>query len=539
MRERFGMMGTGRIALSVIATGLWTIFSIYNDLHFFNFTAYPQAMIFYILMKLLFVVFVFLLLSYLIYVISEALSQGSGRNRSRILVGFSVLLLCVYIPLMVIMYPGEWGLVSDEFLIYNAAVDLRIWGNQGTFSSIFMILGLMLFPRPAAVVLLQCLITVLTEAGILADIWLETSGGKKRCFALIVLFLSIPCLAFSMCPIRIWLFSLLILKLSASFLKFQRKAGEVTWQEWALLTALCCLIINCREEGKLLLIFFPALLWKSCQGQKIKWMVILGEGLAVISVLFFSVLTGLGQGRTLRQHAMVNFICPLSIMVSQEDIYAEIPPKDLENINKIFPVEVLKEYPSYTEMFQWKAGEGMFAEPSQKEQAAGIVSAVKLCLRYPEIYLRCKLEAAAWSLGLYPYSNVIGRVWSTEQLEAWVNGMGYLPERFLEFTHTSEMRESLSKILAGGFKIGRINGYYLVYAFWLPAAFLVLGLWTCRGRGIWLLHLYVISQFLCTVLLAPSRYNMYYLPYYLCGWFLIIMRAGKKAVKYEEVEKSE
>lgn len=66
MRERFGMMGTGRIALSVIATGLWTIFSIYNDLHFFNFTAYPQAMIFYILMKLLFVVFASLLLTWIL-----------------------------------------------------------------------------------------------------------------------------------------------------------------------------------------------------------------------------------------------------------------------------------------------------------------------------------------------------------------------------------------------------------------------------------------------------------------------------------------
>lgn len=517
-----------RVGAICILTALISVISIYNDLHFFNFEAYSSATIFYGIIKIIFIVLVWLLIWYIVAIVTAWSGHFGGiimsRERAKALLTFFVLLLSVYGVFFILLYPGEWGLVGDEFLVYNAAVDLRIWGNQGTFSSIFMILGLMVFPKPAMVIAVQCLITALVEAGILADTWLETLGGKKRSFALLMLFLSIPCIAFSMCPVRVWIFSLLILKFMACLLKIWKKEGEVSWQEWVLLTVLCCLIVNCREEGKLLILFFPLLLWKRGCGKSLKWKVILGEGIVVLSILFFALLTNLGEGKTLRQHAMVNFICPLSIMLSEEEIYDKIPLEDLENIDNVFPIEVLRKYPSYTEMFQWKAGEGMFNEPSQKELRAGIWSAVKLCLQYPQIYFQCKLQAASWSLGLPPWPNVIGEVWDAEKLETWVKGMGYLPERFQCFSDVSKYRETWSRILSGKFTEGENKGYYFVYAFWVPVILLLSGIWTCRGKRVWLLYLWLASQFLCTVLMAPSRYNMYYLPYYLCGWFLVISR---------------
>lgn len=178
------------------------------------------------------------------------------------------------------------------------------------------------------------------------NIELRCTGIQKWLF--ILLFVSPPALCFLLCPIRIWLYSVLLIAM-IEYLFFLQKISDNREKQVYLIkiiTVLCALVSNYRSEG---ILFIPVCLLVTlfCTKKitcKVRIAVI---QLAVICIITLRLkgLTLLGSGKTLRQHSGITFITTLSMILSDDAEYASIDDEDIESIDAVFDVQVLREHP--------------------------------------------------------------------------------------------------------------------------------------------------------------------------------------------------
>lgn len=356
------------------------------------------------------------------------------------------------------------------------------------------------------------------------NIELRCTGIQKWLF--ILLFVSPPALCFLLCPIRIWLYSVLLIAM-IEYLFFLQKISDNREKQVYLIkiiTVLCALVSNYRSEG---ILFIPVCLLVTlfCTKKitcKVRIAVI---QLAVICIITLRLkgLTLLGSGKTLRQHSGITFITTLSMILSDDAEYASIDDEDIESIDAVFDVQVLREHPSMSAAFDGTRAERSFNEPTEEEMSANMSSAIKLILQNMPTFLACKWEAAKWSLGVYPYYRTVGTIWTQDILDQWnkyTDLPGNMSDDFRPYANDI-VRERISELIVS-YNVYNIDSFYIFYAFGVPCLLLPVTTLIYFIKRNWMeafVCLAICVQLMMVIIMAPGRYQMYYLPFYFIGWF--------------------
>ena len=526
------------------------IWSIGNDKAFFYWNGQynPHSKVFYCVMKVIYFFFI-AGIGYCFFQVTQRPKYYIAVFKEWIRYGWPVLL--VYSLLLVLLWPGNWGAVGDEIQVYLSVKNLRVWPDQGIMSSLFMILCLMIYPSPGIICLVQCIISVA-----LVGITLKKINYELRCstcgqIIFSLFFITPPVLCFLLCPIRVWLYSVFLIALVENLYVLMKLEGQSKTEQKRLLcviTILCALVANYRSEGMIFIIVCPLviILFSELSLSKFKTVLVQLIFLVVVTIALKGLNT-LGNGQTLRQHSGLPFVTTLSMVISNEEKYSRLDQEDIKNIDAVFDVEVLKEHPSMSAPFDGTRAERTFPEPTKEQMSAYMKSAIKIILDNIPVFFECKWEAAKWSMGVYPYCRTVGTIWTQENIDLWnanTDLPGNVADDFRRYEN-STIREYISKIIVSSFHIYSIDSFYIFYAFWLPCLLSPIMVAVNILRKDWkeaFMCAVFSLQLIVVILMAPGRFQMYYLPFYLVGWFEFIrtsLKCLKPAISKREMAEKE
>lgn len=500
------------------------VWSVGNEKNFFYWDKMynPNSILFYWVMKLIYVA---LLCGVGVWIYRFLCNPRKHVAAIKEWLRYAWPIVLVYVFLIIQLWPGNWGAVGDEVQVYLSVKNLRVWPDQGIMSSVFMILCLMIYPKVWMITLVQGVISIIIVGDILQKLVCELKCGIIQKWLFTLLFVSPPALCFLLCPIRIWLYSVFFISMIENIYLFAKSSGNKEKQIHLLriVTVFVWLVSNYRSEG---ILFIPVCMYITwiCTKEKIDKVknVVLQLLFLCIFTLGLKGLTLLGNGSTLRQHSGLTFVTTLSMILSDDAKYASIDAEDINNIDSVFDVQVLREHPSMSAPFDGTRAERSFSEPTEKEMSAYMKSAIKLTLQNIPTFLSCKWEAAKWSLGVYPYYRTVGTIWTQEDLDLWnehTDLPGNMSDDFRPYANNIA-RESISKLIVS-YNIGSIDTFYIFYAFWLPCLLLPVVTVIYFLKKNWIeamVCLAICVQLLMVIVMAPGRYQMYYLPFYFIGW---------------------
>lgn len=501
------------------------IWSIGNERKFFYWDSFynPNSIAFYLVVKVLYVILIGRL-GYQIYKILMNPQKYVPIFKDWLKYAWPILV--VYGLLIIVLWPGNWGAVADEVQVYLSVKNLRVWPDQGIMSSLFMLLCLMIYPKVWMITLVQGSISIIMIGSTIRDVVKELACNRFQKWLFVLLFISPPALCFVLCPIRVWLYLVLLIALIENIYLLKKCTDDKKRIDLIRKEAiLCALVVNYRSEGILFLFTCIAITLFAEKRKPLRIKHIIFLLVFVCGVTFgLKELTALGNGNTLRQHSGLTFVTTLSMIFSDEDKYVEIDREDLDNIDAVFEVDVLREHPSMSAAFDGTRAERSFAEPTQEQMAKYMKSAIKIIKMNLPVFFKCKWEAAKWSLGVYPYYRTVGTIWTQNSLDEWNENTdlpGNMSDDFREFAD-NHIRVRVSNMIVSAFRIGSIDSFYIFYAFWLPCLLLpIVGLAYLIKRN-WIegfVCVCICIQIFMVIIMAPGRYQMYYLPFYFLGWF--------------------
>jgi len=486
--------------------------SFYNDMNFFVFsyeepnsyfvaTGNPNAVVFYVILKC---VFVFLSYIFFRYMIHYWIGIVEGNSEIKQKLKIYGLILFVYVLVLVHIYPGMWWCNGyDEFNLFHFARHLQVQYHQGVISAVIYILALMCYPSPAMVVLFQAVLGTIVLGNIAYDLYCES---RKANMLFLLLVLSPACLYYTMYPMRAYLFAVFFLAFIHYYLKLCKERYNENKYLYVL-TFLLCMVINYRTEAKFLLVLYPFLIFRHFNRK----MVIRAELIAVCSVLLASGLNTLGFQRNNKAHASIMVIAPISLFLTDSSRDKTDFEQDILNIDKVLDVEKLIEKANYA----LADGERSDHVYSDEDLVQYYKSAMRIIVKNPDIYLKAKLKCAMDSLGMRKHSNLGYKLPEEVKPEA-------IAPYFADADR--ETHDLFARIIAGQYKLGNVKMFYIFYAFWIPCALLVLLFFVGLKKDRFLAAASAIigMHLILTVLTAPTRFQMYYYAQYLVGWYLFI-----------------
>lgn len=511
-------VNTGKITGKQLAMTRWIVYAVFlcwsfwNDFRFFDFTyeervsyytanGNPNNVIFYILVKMIFVILSYMFFRYVSDCVAGWLA-GDQIVMERVRI--TVRIFVVYILVLVLVNPGIWVRAGkDEFQIISFIQRLQIQYHQGVVSSIMFMLAFMCYPKPVMVIVIQMLIGAMILGDAAADI---KRRSRKAYLGFMILVFSPASLYFALYPLRIYLFSVLMIAFLHDMFKIpDDKRNRV--RDLTAMTFLVCVLTNTRIEIKFLIVLFPVLLLKYYRRKAI----LCAELVVICSVFAGSMLNTLGNQACSRAHNMLMMCGPLSLFLADDTIDRTRYEEDIANIDKVFDVERLRSNSKYN----YCSGERVDGY-SEEEYKKCLLSMADIFVHHPEIYVRSKLLCALDGLGLS--KNMSGIRYSFPA-EIKPNDV----EKYFRDVNVKR-HDQFAGMIAGDFSINGIPMYYVFYAFWIPCIAVILTMLLnirsdrvlCRACGI------VTLQLVLTIATEPTSYQIYFFVEYLAGWYLVL-----------------
>jgi len=486
---------------------LYTIFSVYFDARNFVFTDRSSYLL-YAVLKLVQLV-----------MIAMFLREMESLWRTRCLDGtlrIALKLFAIFTVGLLLLWPGNWVEV-DEFSIYQYALVLKVHPNQGLFSTAIHILGLLFFFHPVSILFVQLALASWIYADIISRCELET--GKKAKPIYFLVFTPVA-LYFLYQPMRTFLFGVLIVLFLQRFIFLWNETEMKAFREKVIqLTLLIAGIMCIRTEFKFMILWYPLMLICLLKHRKVK--VIRNLLLSLFAmVLVLSAYLGLekrsaGGGSPLA----LNFVMPNYTIFKDPKFDWEANREEIEAIDKVYPIEEIRT----------KTNRGYtLAVPRSgytKEDMDGFLkSSMTLIRRYPQDYLLCRWNEFVISIG---FDTEAGYVQTTDNVGNWPPDTIPLKLRPLN----RKVQSVVSNFLGGQFDLFGVRMNFVFWALWLPilitAELFLLSLWERRFEFSLALTV-LLGELLCTMLMAPVKYAMYYFANYIGGWFVLYLYCAYK-----------
>ena len=486
---------------------LYTIFSVYFDARNFVFTDRSSYLL-YAVLKLVQLV-----------MIAMFLREMESLWRTRCLDGtlrIALKLFAIFTVGLLLLWPGNWVEV-DEFSIYQYALVLKVHPNQGLFSTAIHILGLLFFFHPVSILFVQLALASWIYADIISRCELET--GKKAKPIYFLVFTPVA-LYFLYQPMRTFLFGALILLFLQRFIFLWNETEMKAFREKVIqLTLLIAGIMCIRTEFKFMILWYPLMLICLLKHRKVK--VIRNLLLSLFAmVLVLSAYSGLekrsaGGGSPLA----LNFVMPNYTIFKDPKFDWAANREEIEAIDKVYPIEEIRT----------KTNRGYtLAVPRSgytKEDMDGFLkSSMTLIRRYPQDYLLCRWNEFVISIG---FDTEAGYIQTTDNVSNWPPDTIPLKLRPLN----RKVQSVVSNFLGGQFDLFGVRMNFVFWALWLPimitAELFLLSLWERRFEFSLALTV-LLGELLCTMLMAPVKYAMYYFANYIGGWFVLYLYCAYK-----------
>lgn len=437
--------------------------------------------------------------------------------------------LAVNLVLLWLLYPGYW--VWDELFVLDATKHYQIDAWQHIFTQAYYVMCLYVFPTAVSIVGVQILVISAIFGFVYAEFRTVFPRWWQAALVVVPLFF-IPVLLNNLYPLRLTLYSYLeVLLVTQVVLLFvhRRESAHPIWAfiGYSLLTGI---LTTWRTEGAVLLVLLPLIAWR------LGLFRLRRTGLAfralglVLGVALVSVAFGATRATTLPSYQLTIYVNPLSVMLN-EPLGGENLNRNLEAINRVFDVQVLKAENDYTDIPAFFAPDSGLIRPGYEPHVAGMKAAfLDLVKENPEAFLQARSRTfmAANSLDTGPDGSFVpqvGRGW------AWFNPTNR--GVFDLFDRQNKLSESIDPPV----KENVTRTLLLLDDHWRPtpagawvwnsvpivlAMFVVFFLSLTRRR--WIVALLVALELGRTAILfltEPAGFFMYYLPVYMVGALLV------------------
>lgn len=519
---------------------LW-ILSFYSDKMVFNYSGINVLSIPRILVIKILYLFIICLGFNFIYKLFIVKQHDERKRFLRYFIPY----WCLMIIFVILTWPGIWR--WDEFAILENMVnwDVNLWQNYLT--SIYYMIGFMLFPLPGGFVLFQVTIISVVVGFSISNVE-KYIKNPKLCYAMYIPFLLFPTIDQNLYPLRMTLYTYIEVIYFISIFNLYNKNNYINLVEILKISILTAVLASWRTEGILFIAITPIIFW----GVLRKNATFKGKVLLTISSVFLSCIFMLPQnylsnkwgGDTYKVSAYVEFLDDLVKIEYKENPDSEV----LYQINNVLNVEIFNNYETGEQAF-WNGGvrEG-FNEQEYKDFQKAVL---ELLIKHIDIYIEERFKTMCKTSGMYEnYSNVVRNVLEYYQEETKVLSQDeeykynfFKTEFEYNYPINRELRENIISLLESR-KFQNYNEtnwtYALNFNLFIPIA-VVLALWSWS-----IIKKINIQLIICTILLlqtgivfliAPAPYFMYYFPIYLGGYFLLTFNIINKLENKKRKEK--
>lgn len=493
--------------------------SIINDLHYFtfenDFNEHTHEL--YLAIKCIWLISVVIIeyLIFLLFVYKKVIFQRYGIIFAINTVIYGIAFVC--------LYPGNWGGVGDELLVYWAAKNMWIWPQQGAMSGLVMIWQLMFYPATWMPILMQFIFTDIVFTRITGKLW--SRGCKVTAVFFEVIIFSAVAMIYTYNPMRMWVLTVTFLAFLAEFY-FAWTENKFPRAQQIYVCFLLCVIVCIRTETKYMLIWAPillVLLFAHCkQIHAWKKIVMKIEMVAILSILMVSLIFGNLGGTAYRYNSLsvVSFVCPLSVILVSDDANLSGLEEEIAAINAVFPVRDLIDNPSATNFWNGKHWIDNYEDASKTEIRAFEKAALIIIAKNLDIFLKARYQmfiACMPQGGIYAASDI-------DAIKSWCeNNHNTSSDLYKDFDFGNSLRMTGASLLSGisyiPFTIRRIQ-----YSFIIPIVLLFFTLVFAivkKKTEIVLILITAGIEFILMFLLIPNAANMYFVPYYILGWVML------------------
>ena len=406
---------------------------------------------------------------------------------------------------------------------------------QSIITQLFYIYSMLLIPSPVGITIMQIIIISLCIAFLHTKV--EMRFNKKYYNIIIYLLLLTPAIIINnLYALRLQLYAYIMMVLFTNLIFDYWDKKEIKLFKAVFLYVLSALIILWRSEGIIFIFILPILMTITYKNLRKVYLVAL--------MLIINIITYLGYSKIIpsdSRYQTLIFMNPLSVML-QEELKGDNIQEDLEKIDKVMDVKLIKENPSYIETpAYWNYQDTIFREDYKQYMGDFYKAYADIIINNPVEFIKARIKTFLASSGMDESTSKGGaftRYFSgnTEKSEAISN---FLDKYKIMNPINKELKVSVETLLAG---VEEAKETGIRPVFWNVLPILIL-------MFIILIERLIHKDFITTMIIlslyakagvvfltAPASYFMYYLPEYICGIVIIILSIYKRIEEVKEVK---
>ncbi|RHV63245.1 hypothetical protein DXB18_14290 [Clostridium sp. OM02-18AC] len=438
-----------------------------------------------------------------------------------------VILFGVYTACLLLVWPGIWN--NDEFLILGTIQHWDIQFHQSLLTNLFYILSIMIYPSCGTIIWIQVLICSFIGA---YSFNILKKKNKYIAYALYIALLMPPTIYYILYPLRVTLYSFLMLYLFAFSVELISETREITLAQIVKLGIMIALISFWRIESRFFIIVLTLLwgIWLLVKHKKTLFIWLLASVFLPFGLLSH-VNNAFVDKKTSQIATLNSFVTGISILLTNDELRSFRDMKEvISSIDKIMSIRMLIEHSSATDLY---AVYGYIApyDFTDDEYRECLKSVAELIICNPIEYSEAKYELFAHSVAAPKYDFWISPAKSITDSEKIAVSYGVSPSILKIYRPFNEkLRSVVSYFLTGMYVLpdSGVMAYSYMWNLWVPILFLIFGCIILSMLKNWymlMLNISIITDFLIVYMTAPSVNSMYFYPFYLVGvfWFSYIL----------------
>ena len=406
---------------------------------------------------------------------------------------------------------------------------------QSIITQLFYIYSMLLIPSPVGITIMQIIIISLCIAFLHTKV--EMRFNKKYYNIIIYLLLLTPAIIINnLYALRLQLYAYIMMVLFTNLIFDYWDKKELKLLKAVFLYVLSALIILWRSEGIIFIFILPILMTITYKNLRKIYLVLL--------MLIINIITYLGYSKIIpsdSRYQTLIFMNPLSVML-QEELKGDNIQEDLEKIDKVMDVKLIKENPSYIETpAYWNYQDTIFREDYKQYMGDFYKAYADIIINNPVEFIKARIKTFLLFFGMDESTSKGGaftRYFSgnTEKSEAISN---FLDKYKIMNPINKELKVSVETLLAG---VEEAKDTGIRPVFWNVLPILILMFIILIERLIhkdFITTMIILSLYAkagAVFLTAPASYFMYYLPEYICGIVIIILSIYKRIEEVKEVK---
>lgn len=479
-----------------------------------------QDIKFYYFILISFSVIIFIVNYYIINWIKKIID---GDQFSRKLVKHFSIYLGIMLIVLLLIWPGYW--VWDEIWVIDALENGFTYTWQSVLTQLLYAYSLLIMPVPVSITIMQTIVISLILAFVNTKI--EEKFENKWCNIIVYILFLLPSLLINnLYALRLQLYGYLMLLLVTNLIFDYWDKKEISKSKIILMQLLSIPIIVWRSEGIIFFILIPILMAITYKNLRKIYIIAI--------MIIINILAYVGYGKAFpsdSKYQTIIFMNPLSIML-QEELKGENIQQDLENIDKVMDIKLIKENPSYVETpAYWNYQSTIFREDYKEHMGKFYKAYLDIIINNPLEFLQARMKTFLASNGMDKEYREIGAITKYFKEEKENQAIDQFLEKYPIMNPLNrELKVNVETMLLGSESWANS---LIRPAFWnvIP---ILLGMFIVMIERVirkdWCISLIYLSLFAKTaivILTAPASYFMYFLPEYICGSVIIALSIYK------------